>query len=444
MAEFDSKKALAIDNRNRTMKDCLDRSFEQAKSIDMVVSFLMDSGIKTMREVLDDLKARKVKVRLLTSTYLNITSPTALYRIKKEYDDVFEIQIFNDSSISFHPKAYFFHYEDDDEVYVGSSNFSRSALESGVEWNVRLHRSEDQKAYSIFFEDFEYLWQERSIPLTEKLLKKYANEWKKIVRVGSEEQGETSTAIEPRGVQIEALYELNKTRPEGAKRGLVHAATGIGKTYLAAFDSVPFKKVLFVAHRKEILEQAKQAFENVRHCSTSFFNADEKCVFNLYGDVNQLIYDYKGIEDWEEISFIKSNSVWVLNENYRNTIQITEYCNDEFYSEIIPIGLEGPRIKSCTLTDGIDRLLSELNVEKEKRIAILCHSPQQFTILEKSFKDFNFLSKGKEQTGKIALLTVEQAKGLEFDSVLVYAKEMSENERYIAYTRSLNALQIAN
>ena len=83
MAEFDSKKALAIDNRNRTMKDCLDRSFEQAKSIDMVVSFLMDSGIKTMREVLDDLKARKVKVRLLTSTYLNITSPTALYRIKK-------------------------------------------------------------------------------------------------------------------------------------------------------------------------------------------------------------------------------------------------------------------------------------------------------------------------------------------------------------------------
>ncbi len=102
---------------------------------------------------------------------------------------------------------------------------------------------------------------------------------------------------------------------------------------------------------------------------------DNKCVFNLYGDVNQLIYDYKGIEDWEEISFIKSNSVWVLNENYRNTIQITEYCNDEFYSEIIPIGLEGPRIKSCTLTDGIDRLLSELNVEKEKRIAILCHSP---------------------------------------------------------------------
>lgn len=226
MAEFDSKKALAIDNRNRTMKACLDRSFEQAKSIDMVVSFLMDSGVKTMREVLDDLKARKVKVRLLTSTYLNITSPTALYRIKKEYDDVFEIRIFNDSSISFHPKAYFFHHEDDDEVYVGSSNFSRSALESGVEWNVRLHCSEDQKAYSIFFEDFEYLWSERSIPLTEKLLKKYTNEWKKVVRVASVEQGEASTAVEPRGVQIEALYELNKTRQEGAKRGLVHAATG--------------------------------------------------------------------------------------------------------------------------------------------------------------------------------------------------------------------------
>ena len=59
-------------------------------------------------------------------------------------------------------------------------------------------------------------------------------------------------------MQIEALYELEKSRKEGAEKGIVHAATGIGKTYLAAFDSLPYKRVLFVAHREEILRQAKQ------------------------------------------------------------------------------------------------------------------------------------------------------------------------------------------
>lgn len=77
-----------------------------------------------------------------------------------------------------------------------------------------------------------------------------------------EKQGGLKQEYEPRGVQIEALYELEKSRKEGAEKGIVHAATGIGKTYLAAFDSVSYEKVLFVAHREEILKQAAEAFHN--------------------------------------------------------------------------------------------------------------------------------------------------------------------------------------
>lgn len=69
---------------------------------------------------------------------------------------------------------------------------------------------------------------------------------------------------EPRGAQIEALYALQKSRAEGARRALVQAATGIGKTYLAAFDAQNYKNVLFVAHREEILKQAAESFKNVR------------------------------------------------------------------------------------------------------------------------------------------------------------------------------------
>lgn len=71
--------------------------------------------------------------------------------------------------------------------------------------------------------------------------------------------------FQPRGAQIEALYALKNSRREGAKKGLVLAATGVGKTYLAAFDSQSFERVLFVAHRDEILRQAAESFYNVRH-----------------------------------------------------------------------------------------------------------------------------------------------------------------------------------
>ena len=81
----------------------------------------------------------------------------------------------------------------------------------------------------------------------------------------------------PRGAQIEALYALKATREERADKALIHAATGVGKTYLAAFDSLSFKRVLFVAHREEILRQAYESFRNVRNEEDfGFFNSKIK------------------------------------------------------------------------------------------------------------------------------------------------------------------------
>lgn len=92
---------------------------------------------------------------------------------------------------------------------------------------------------------------------------------------------ETSNQIplfEPRGAQIEALCALENTRAEGARKALVQAATGVGKTYLAAFDSKNYERVLFVAHREEILKQAAESFKNVRDSDDyGFFNGDSKC-----------------------------------------------------------------------------------------------------------------------------------------------------------------------
>ncbi len=84
--------------------------------------------------------------------------------------------------------------------------------------------------------------------------------------------------FEPRGAQIEALCALENTRAEGASKALVLAATGVGKTALAAFDSKGYDRILFVAHREEILKQAAATFANIRGTKDyGFFNGDYKC-----------------------------------------------------------------------------------------------------------------------------------------------------------------------
>ncbi len=114
-----------------------------------------------------------------------------------------------------------------------------------------------------------------SIVIDDEVLKQYSKEWKKPAlqkdldrydNVSKDSRDtEAQMLFQPRGAQIEALYALKNSRREGADKGLVYAATGVGKTYLAAFDSAGFEKVLFVAHREEILRQAAKSFQNVRH-----------------------------------------------------------------------------------------------------------------------------------------------------------------------------------
>ncbi len=94
----------------------------------------------------------------------------------------------------------------------------------------------------------------------------------------NEENEDTKVRLlfEPRGAQIEALCALENSRAEGATKGIIQAATGVGKTYLAAFDSKNYQKVLFVAHREEILKQAAVSFKNVRNSMITDFSMVEK------------------------------------------------------------------------------------------------------------------------------------------------------------------------
>ncbi len=263
----------------------LKRSMAEATGIDLIVSFLMESGA---RMILEDLKRaldRGAKVRILTGNYLGITQPSALYLLKKELGDQVDLRFFYNKDQAFHPKAYIFHYKASGEIFIGSSNVSRSALTSGVEWNYRFSSNSDSENFNVFFQTFEDLFFHHSVIIDDEELKRYSKNWhrpaleKDLMRYDAyeEEDFPAEPLFQPKGAQIEALYALDESRTEGATKGLVQAATGVGKTYLAAFDSEPYEKVLFVAHREEILKQAAQSFYNVR-CSADygFFNGIQK------------------------------------------------------------------------------------------------------------------------------------------------------------------------
>jgi superfamily II DNA or RNA helicase/diadenosine tetraphosphate (Ap4A) HIT family hydrolase/HKD family nuclease len=254
---------------------CLVR--EDMDRIDLLVSFVKRSGLGLIAHRIDEALARGVHIRLLTTDYLCITDAAALGffldRISEAPPGRLEARVFSDPATSFHPKAYIFwsSRNTDGVAFVGSSNLTNAGIATGVEWNVRMVGTRQ------LVEEFDQLWHDpRSIPLAAEWLASYESQQRELQGALSSsgaacEQADVDDegrdeALRPWSVQAEAMAALEATRRDGHQAGLVVMATGLGKTWLAAFDSsrIEFPRVLFVAHREEILRQARDVFRQVR------------------------------------------------------------------------------------------------------------------------------------------------------------------------------------
>ncbi len=182
---------------------------------------------------------------------------------------------------SFHPKAYLFqHVDGSGAAFVGSSNLSRSALTSGIEWNYRLLQSQDRAGWNEVRQAFESLFKcAHSVPLTAEWIQLDSGPPRNPKRCDPRRSGirPSATIPTPHEVQKAALLALQSTRDQGRGAGLVVLATGLGRPGRSAFDSRAFARVLFVAHREEILAQALSTYRAIRpHDTLGLYTGQEK------------------------------------------------------------------------------------------------------------------------------------------------------------------------
>ena len=255
---------------------------DEAVQADLVVAFVLESGVAALETALRGFLMRGGRLRLLTGDYLGVTDPAALRRLL-DLQDYVPVDEHGEAPVedetgkgSFHPKAYLFRFRPAAEdwvpgegiAYVGSSNMTRTALLAGTEWNYRVIPERDRLGFTEVERSFDELFlAPHTRPLDLAWIEEY--EGRRPVRTAPSPEVPQEPALpppDPHEIQREALAALELTRRKGNRSGLVVMATGLGKTWLAAFDvaRLQSRRVLFVAHREEILKQAKATFRRIR------------------------------------------------------------------------------------------------------------------------------------------------------------------------------------
>lgn len=235
-----------------------------------LVSFIKFSGIRIFKDELEEFTKRG-RLRIITTSYMGATDVKAVEFLSKLPNTEVKVS-YNHEHERLHAKAYLFLRNSGFNTgYIGSSNMSRSALTNGLEWNMKITTREIAHIIDKFQKTFETYWNDREFesyrqgddrPKLQKSLKSQS--------LKDDDGITTFFEINPKPFQIDILEKLQAERViHNRSKNLIVAATGTGKTFISAFDFKRFKKenencrLLFIAHRKEILNQARDSFRHI-------------------------------------------------------------------------------------------------------------------------------------------------------------------------------------
>ena len=240
-----------------------------AQQVDLLCAFIKWSGLRLLQEPLAELLRSGRSLRVLTTVYMGATDRRALDWLVAHGA---EVRVSYDTRRTrLHAKAWLFHRASGSSTaYIGSSNLSTAALHDGLEWNVRLSAQDNEGILSKFQATFESYWEEGEF----EPYRASEIEQRRFDRASANETSSDATPlsffdIRPYAYQQEILDKLSAERSlHGRWRNLVVAATGTGKTVVAALDYARqagpgHPSLLFVAHRREILQQSLATFRQV-------------------------------------------------------------------------------------------------------------------------------------------------------------------------------------
>lgn len=255
----------------------LKAEIRSADSVDLLCAFVKWYGVRLLEDELRSLRELGVPLRVVTTTYLGSTERRALDRMVREFGAEVRIQ-YDAQRTRLHAKAWLFRRRTGfDTAYVGSSNLSHAALVEGLEWNVRLSKVANPSLMNKFEATFDSYWNDNSFERYDPDLDRDRLDDALAEAAGRTDRNRVTInlsglEVRPFPYQQEMLEAIRAERAiHDRHRNLVVAATGTGKTVIAALDYRHLceqagsgrPSLLFVAHRKEILQQSLRTYREV-------------------------------------------------------------------------------------------------------------------------------------------------------------------------------------
>lgn len=384
-----------------------------ADRCDMLVAFVKSGGMRLLREPLRQFTERGGLLRLITTSYLGASDPAVVEELAALRNT--EIRINYDTHAArLHAKAYFFHRESGlSTAYIGSANLSHAAMTSGLEWTVKCAARELPHLFRRCSAEFAGYWENPSFELYDAAQPNRFRDAIRKERRDFDGIGHTPLTVfdlAPHPFQQEILEALAFARDARAHfRNLIIAATGTGKTMIAAFDYRNearkighHPKLLFIAHRKEILEQAIGSFRQVlKDGNFGGLLVDglrphsmDHVFCSIQSFTTQRLHEVHGVDAWEYV---------IIDEAHHAEARSYDPIIDQLRPRIL-LGLTATpeRTDGSSVAAHFDRpVAAEIRLPDALQDKLLC--PFHYFAISDATVDFSQLSwsRGKYDEGEL-------------------------------------------